>query len=93
MATQGQTTVDFGAFPGSAQARVSVTGQASILTTNDVEAWARCEDSADHSAEEHGIEDFEVQAQSIVAATGFTIVVRPRIGRCYGLYNISWVFN
>ena len=93
MATQGHTTVDFGAFPGRTQARVSITGQAAIVTASDVDAWVRCEDSADHSAEEHGIEDFEAQAQSIVAATGFEIVVRPRVGRCYGLYNISWVWN
>lgn len=93
MATQGNTTVDFGAFPGAAQARTTISGQGSILTTHAVEAWVRCEASADHSAEEHGIEDFEVQAQSIAAASGFTVVVRPRVGRCYGIYNISWVWN
>lgn len=93
MATQGHTTVDFGAFPGKAEARAAVTGQASILTTNDADAWIRCETSADHSAEEHDIEDFTVTVQTIVAATGFTAAVRPRIGRCYGVYNISWVWN
>lgn len=93
MATQGHTTVDFGAWPGSAQARATITGQGSIAGTNDVEAWIRCEDSADHSAEEHGIEDFIVQAQSIAAGTGFSIVVRPLVGRCYGVYNVSWVWN
>lgn len=93
MSTQGHTTIDFGAFPGKAEARASVAGQASMLTSSDVEAWIRCEDSADHSAEEHGIEDFEVQAQSIVAATGFTLIVRPLIGICYGVFNVSWVWN
>lgn len=93
MGAQGHTTVDFGAFPGKTQARGSVTGQASILAASDAEAWVRCEDSADHSAEEHGLEDMTVQAISIVAATGFTVVVRPKVGRCYGLYNISWVWN
>lgn len=93
MAIQANTTVDFGAFPGKAQARITITGQTGILTTHAAEAWIRCEDSADHSAEEHGIEDFAVQTQSIVAATGFSIVVRPLVGTCYGIYNVSWVWN
>lgn len=93
MATQGHTTVDFGAFPGTAEAQATITGQASILAESDVEAWIRAEDSADHSADEHDIEDFEVVAKSIVAATGFNITVRPRIGRCYGTYNASWVWS
>lgn len=93
MSAQGHATVDFGAFPGTAEARASVSAQAAILTTSDVEAFARFEDSADHSAEEHGVEDFDVQAQSIVAATGFTVIMRPRIGRCYGVYNFSWVWS
>lgn len=93
MSTQGHTTVDFGAFPGRAEAQATIAGQAGILTTSDAEAWIRCEDSANHSADEHDIEDFEVVAKSIVAATGFNITARPRIGRCYGLYNVSWVWN
>lgn len=89
----GTTTVDFGAFPGKAQARTTITGQAAILTTNVVDARIKCELSADHSAEEHGIEDFEVQAQDITAGVGFPIVVRPRVGRCYGVYNVSWTWS
>lgn len=93
MGAQGHTTVDFGAFPGTAEAQVNVTGQASILAASDAEAWIRCEPSADHSADEHEMESFEVAAKSIVVGTGFTVVVRPTIGPCYGVYNISWVWN
>lgn len=93
MATQGHTTVDFGAMPGTAEAQVTITGQAGILTSNDVEAWIRCEDSADHSADEHDAENFSVTAKSITAATGFVITVRPNRGKCYGTYNVSWVWN
>lgn len=93
MSAQGHTTVNFGTFPGSAQARTTITGQTSIVSTSDVEAWVRCELSADHSAEEHGIEDFTVQAMNISAGAGFDIVVRPKVGICYGLYNISWVWS
>ena len=90
---QGHATVDFGAFPGKAEARASVTGQTTIATTSDVEAWVRGEASVDHAADEHLIEDFDITAQDIVAATGFTVTMRPRVGRCYGVYNFSWVWN
>jgi hypothetical protein len=73
MATQGHTTVDFGAFPGSSDASVAVTGQAGILASSDVEAWIRCEASADHSSDEHMLETINCVAKDIVAGTGFTI--------------------
>jgi len=90
---QGHTTADFGAFPGTAAVDVAVTGQAAIVADSDVEAWIRAEVSADHSADEHEIEDFDVTAKSITAATGFTISMRPRVGRCYGVYNLSWAWS
>lgn len=93
MGAQGHTTVDFGAWPGTAEARVNITGQAGILTSSDTEAWIRCEDSADHAADEHAIEDMIVQAQEIVVATGFLITARPTLGRCYGVFNVSWAWN
>lgn len=93
MGAQGHTTVDFGTFPGKAEAQATVTGQASILAASDAEAWIRGESSADHSADEHAIEDFDVQAQDITAAVGFVVTVRPRVGVCYGVYNVSWVWN
>lgn len=92
MATQGHTTVDFGAFPGTAEAQATITGQAGILTSSAVDAWVRCEDSADHSADEHDIEDFNVSPKSIVAGTGFNITARPRVGPAYGVYNLTWVW-
>lgn len=69
----GATTVDFGAFPGASDASVAVTGQAGILAASQVEAWIRCEASADHSADEHFVETIKAAAVSIVAGTGFTI--------------------
>lgn len=93
MGAQGHATVDFGAWPGTAEARATVSGQASILAASDVEAWVRCESSADHSSDEHDVEDMDVRAKDIVAGTGFTVVMRPRIGRCYGAFNFSWVWN
>jgi hypothetical protein len=93
MGAQGHTTVDFGVFPGTAEARVTITGETGIVAASDVEAWIRCEASADHSADEHAIEDFDVHAQDISAGSGFLITVRPRVGRAYGVFNVSWVWN
>lgn len=73
MGAQGNTTVDFGAFPGSSHATATVTGQAGILGTSCAEAWIRAEASADHSADEHVVESIQVRAADIVAGVGFTI--------------------
>lgn len=73
MGAQGTATIDFGAFPGSSDASVVVTGQAGIVSGSLVEAWVRLVATADHSADEHMLETFNVFAGNIVAGTGFTI--------------------
>ena len=73
MGSQGTTTVDFGAFPGKTDTSVAVTGQAGIIAGSLVEAWLRPVDTADHTADEHMVEQIKVFAATIVAATGFTI--------------------
>ena len=73
---QGTTTIDFGAFPGSSDTLIVVTGQAGIVAGSLVEAWLRLVDSADHLADEHWLETISVFAGNIVAGTGFTIYAR-----------------
>lgn len=73
MGAQGTATLNFGAFPGSSHASVSVTGQTSIVAGSLVEAWLRPETTADHSADEHMLETLKVFAADIVAGVGFTI--------------------
>ena len=73
MGAQGTTTINFGAFPGSSDASVAVTGQASILGTSLVEAWLLPAATADHTADEHLVETIKVVAGNIVPGTGFTI--------------------
>lgn len=73
MAAQGTTTVNFGAFPGSSDTSVVVTGQTGILAGSLVEAWIFPTATADHSADEHVFDTLEVRAGNIVAGTGFTI--------------------
>jgi hypothetical protein len=73
MATQGTAILDFGAFPGASDASVAVTGQAGIVAGSLVEAWISLSASADHSADEHLVEEIEIFAGNISAGTGFTI--------------------
>lgn len=72
MAT-GVATLDFGAFPGSSDASVAITGQAAILAGSLVEAWVRPVATADHSDTEHMVETLKVVAGNIVPGVGFTI--------------------
>lgn len=89
----GTTTVNFGAFPGGGgDNRVTITGQAAILAGSLVEAWLRPEASADHSADEHLIENLVVQAGNITAGTGFDIYVECTLGTTYGVYNLNWAW-
>ena len=100
MPGSGQTTVDFGAFPGKTDATATITGQAGIVAGSLVEAWIFPAVTTDHSPDEHRVEQIEVTAGDIVAATGFTIYAVNRAGgadkdvapRLYGLYNVGWVW-
>ena len=102
MGAQGTATIDFGAFPGKADTSVAVTGQTGILSGSLVEAWIQPAATADHSADEHMVENIRVVAGSIVAGTGFTIYAFTRYdnlgtGRdanfLYGQWNVAWVWN
>jgi hypothetical protein len=73
MGTQGTAIVDFGAFPGSSDTSVVITGQGSILAGSLAEAWIFPTATADHSADEHMYDTLEVRAGNVVAGTGFTI--------------------
>ena len=55
MATgQGTATIDFGAYPGSNEASVAVTGQTGISGTSKAEAYIMGDDTtADHTAADH----------------------------------------
>lgn len=93
MAT-GNTTLDFGAFPGSSDTSVAVTGQTGITTSSFVEAWLVPTATADHSADEHVVETIKVIAGNIVNGTGFTIygVNTGNNSRIYGTWSVSWVW-
>lgn len=86
----GVTTVDFGAFPGKTDATATVSGQASIVAGSSVRASIRPAVTADHSADEHAVEEIDLMAGNIVAATGFTVYAKTRNRRLYGQWSVAW---
>lgn len=80
MATTGTAVVDFGAFPGTTDASVAVTGQASILSGSLVEAWLIPTATTDHSADEHvmAAAQIDIIAGNVSAGVGFTIYAVAR---------------
>jgi hypothetical protein len=95
---QGSTTIDFGAFPGSVDASVAITGQTGIQSTSLVEAWIMPVATTDHSVAEHYVSPPRIMAGEIVAGTGFTIrgFATDAVGDwplCYGLYTVAWAWN
>lgn len=95
MATQGSTTIDFGAFPGNTNVSLNVTGQTGIASGAEVDAWLSPAATADHSIDEHVVDGPTIMAGNVQAGTGFTIygAARDLGGKAYGLWNVSWVWN
>ena len=72
----GTATIDFGAFPGSNEASIAVTGQGTISATSKVEAYIMADDTtSDHSAADHRYFAALVALTcgTPTASTGFTI--------------------
>jgi len=78
MGATGTATINFGAFPGSGDASVAVTGQTAILAGSLVEAWVYPTATSDHSVDEHLIDPPRVIAGNVSAGVGFTIYGFPR---------------
>jgi hypothetical protein len=89
----GRTILDFGPWPGSSQASTSVVGQLGIQFTSfvsaDISLWAP---TADHSIDEHRVEQLKVTAGNIVGGDGFTIYGECLNSLTYGQYTIDWVW-
>lgn len=96
MGAQGTALVDFGAFPGSVDAVVTITGQSGILSSSLVEAWVIPIVSQDHSVGEHYVDPPLVIAGEIVPGTGFNIRATAYDfddPTPFGKYTVAWVWN
>jgi hypothetical protein len=87
---QGTTTVDFGT--GTQDASVFVSAPA-ITGTQLVEAWVLPATTASNTVDDHWVEDLEIMAGNVVAASGFTIYAKCQTLMAHGIYNIAWVYN
>jgi hypothetical protein len=95
MATgQGTAVIDFGAYPGSNEASVVVTGQTAITATSKAEAFVMADDTTgDHTANDHRYFALltGLTCGTPVAATGFTIYV-VCAERLHGTFALRWVW-
>lgn len=94
MSGTGKAVLDFGAFPGSTDASIAVTGQAGIVAGSLVEAWVFPQATADHSSDEHIVDPPRMIAGDIIAGTGFTIYgFTQNTQRHIGRYTVAWVWS
>ena len=92
MSATGTTTVNFGVYPGDNIATTTVTGQGSILTGSNVEAFLMGDTSSDHSAYEHNMVPMRLCCGNIVASTGFDIVATCVTMKLTGNWTVRWVW-
>ncbi len=90
----GTATISFGAFPGSNEASVAVTGQTGISSTSKVEAFIMGDDSTiDHTANDHRYIGLwlSLTCGTPTNGVGFTIYGRS-MEQLQGTYQIRWVW-
>ena len=94
MGAIGTATIDFGSFPGTSEASIAVTGQASILATSKVEAFIMGDDTtARHTANDHRYASalIGLTCGTPTLATGFTIYGRC-LDKMQGTFAVRWVW-
>lgn len=88
----GQAVIDFGAWPGSNEASVTVTGQTGISASTPVEAWLMAEASGTHT-----LQDATYAARfisltcSAPSGTSFTIYARSE-HKLQGQFAVRFVW-
>lgn len=94
MAVIGQAEIDFGAFPGSNESSVAVTGQTAILNTSSVEAFLMADDTTtDHTASDHKWIAALVGLTCTTPTTGVGFTIHARcIEKLQGKFKIRWVW-
>ena len=95
MGANGIAIIDFGVWPGSSHASGTVTGQTGITVNSQLEAYIYISGTADHSKDEHKLENLTASADPslIVASTSFVIEIFSRDRqKKYGKYSVGWVY-
>ena len=90
----GTSTIDFGAYPGSSEASVVVTGQTGISATSKAEAFIMGDDtSSSHTAADHRYLSalMGCTCSTPTAGSGFTIYARA-LDKLQGTWTLRWVW-
>ena len=90
---QGSATIDFGAWPGSNEAQVQITGLSGITLTAAAEAWPMAEASGAHTAADaaYAARFYSLTCGDVVAAQGFTIYARSE-HKLIGSFAVRYVW-
>lgn len=91
----GTATIDFGAYPGSNEASVAVTGEVDISSSSGVEAYVMGDDTTvDHTAADHRYFALfaALTCSTPTAGTGFTIYARSA-EKLQGTFKVRWVWS
>jgi hypothetical protein len=93
-AAAGTTAIDFGAYPGTFDTSVDVTGQTAIVAGSNVQAWLVATATADHSIDEHWVDPPKITVGNISPGVGFTIyAIANDGGRNYGQWTVQWTWK
>jgi hypothetical protein len=94
MGASGTFVLDFGAFPGSNEASVVITGQGALLADSETDAWISATDSGAHTANDaaYAAALVGVSTGALVAGTGFTVYGRS-VEKMQGTFNGQWAWN
>jgi len=90
----GTATINFGAFPGSNEASVAVTGQTAISGTSNAEAFFMDDSTSDHTSADHLYAPtfIDLACGVVTAGTGFTIYARSP-EKAQGTFLVRWVWS
>ena len=91
----GTAEINFGAFPGTNEVQVTVSGQSAISATSKAEAWIMADDAtADHTASDHRYADcfIGLTCGTPSGGSGFTIYARTAEHTLDGRYAVRWVW-
>lgn len=90
----GTATINFGAYPGSNEASVAVTGLSAISATSKADAFVMADDtSTSHTASDHKyFESFaSLSCGTPTAGVGFTIYARS-LEKLTGTWTVRYVW-
>lgn len=90
----GTATIDFGAFPGSNEASVVVTGIGTIGALAKAEAFFMMDTTSDHTANDHAYAALlsRLTCGTVVAAIGFTAFAKS-LEKLQGTFSLQYVWS